>query len=623
MLFCLPLNAPAQILQLQSRPDSLHETNELTFGAEKLVTTYLFTGIASVEQEVLGGKFKLFDSYSGTSIKTIKSNFRDDELFQFLYEYPVSKNLFFTARQNWLYWNTKNIILNKYERINGLAGLKFRYYKNSSAEISAGIENIQQVGIKSFGSIISGKANLSDYNFNEFIVNYDLNGEYANLELNRVNANLDGRVSIIRFYDSSNSLGYNLKYKILNGDYYNPPSGNIAPELAFENRLEKRFGNDFNMNFSFTKYLITFFNASYNSGSVTREYKNIISDAAITKVRKLVNDNQFFLRGDLRFTLETFSQSLGMSWETGTEKNSFEKKTDLSSTEEQYLKSTEFYPDYEFGRTRLFAKTRWNISSNEIILFDYSVSLYQYDTPSNLNNDDKDEFSNLASFVYSKKFSDILKASLKGEILMNHLVYLKSASSSQNAWNRIIRLSPQINLETTGFSMEPQFEVLANYTDYYFVAPNQSPSNFTSLRQVSYKDSIFLNLGSQMSVQSRLIFRYSEKGILFWKEFAESPQNSNFEQFAKLLLFVNINSSILLGVGGRYYIIAQNKLNRKTGSSGLQDYNLRSYGPETYLRAQFPSGSEINFQGWYDFQLINNKEKLYVPNFLLQTSIKL
>ncbi len=614
----------SQIVQIPSTSDSLNESNEILIGAEKLVSTYLFTGRANIAQEFFGGKLRIFQSYRGSSIRSLKSNFRDDELFRFQYDYPVYKKLFVIARQNWLYsWDSKDIILNKYERFNGSGGLKLDYFNNSSAEFTIGADNTKQVGIKSTGTLFAGKANLSDFNLSEFIINSAVNGEYTKLDFNRINSNLDARASMIRTYDSTNTIGMNVRYKMLNGDYFNPPQGNISSDFSFENRYQKRLTSDLNLNFSFTNFLLANLMASYNIGTVSREYKNIIDSIPITKVRKLINENQLLLLGEVKFVFSSFSQNLGMSIETSSEKNTLEKKREITPTEEQYLKATEFYPDFSSARTRLFARTKWNISKKDIFLFDYSASLYQYDTPSKENDDDKDEFSTLATAVYSRKMSDILSASLRAEVILNHIVFLKAAKSSQNAWNRIIRFSPQFNVDAKGFSMQPQFEVLANYTDYDYSQISQTLRDYTSLRQIGYRDSIFVSLGDGFNLQSRIILRYSERGILFWKEFAESPQNSNFEQFSKLLLFVNMNNNILIGVGGRYYNISQGSLNRVGGNKGIPDYVLQSYGPEALVRVVFSSGSEINFQGWYDFQLINKKEKLDVPNFLIQTSIKM
>ncbi|MDP2362634.1 MAG: hypothetical protein Q8M94_02570, partial [Ignavibacteria bacterium] len=212
LLFCFLLfhQQPLfpQIVQVTSRSDSLNEFNEILIGAEKLVSTYLFTGRAKIAQELMGGKMRIFQSYRGSSIRTLKSNFRDDELFQFQYDYPIYKKLFVIARQNWIYsWDSKDIILNKYERFNASGGLKFDFMDNSSAEFSVGGDNTKQVGIKSTGTFFSVKSNLSDYNLSDFKFNSVVNGEYTKLDYNRINSNLDAKVSLSRIYDSTNTMG--------------------------------------------------------------------------------------------------------------------------------------------------------------------------------------------------------------------------------------------------------------------------------------------------------------------------------------------------------------------------------------------------------------------------------
>ena len=163
--------------------------------------------------------------------------------------------------------------------------------------------------------------------------------------------------------------------------------------------------------------------------------------------------------------------------------------------------------------------------------------------------------------------------------------------------------------------MKPSFEILANYTVYDFekIAPG---INSLSFRQVGYRDSIIVGLGKKYSLHSSILIRYYETGILYWNSFAETPQNSNFEQFVKLM-FVRKNSGIFsYGIGARYY-----KLSQKSLTYGISVYSGReidhiSIGPEVFVRARFSSGTECSIEGWYEFVDINNR-RVNIPNMFL------
>jgi hypothetical protein len=75
--------------------------------------------------------------------------------------------------------------------------------------------------------------------------------------------------------------------------------------------------------------------------------------------------------------------------------------------------------------------------------------------------------------------------------------------------------------------------VLANYTAYDYEDVKTQVKSF-SFRQMGYKDSIFIYLNKNLSLQFSNIYKYSERGILNWSSFSESPQNGITEIFINL-----------------------------------------------------------------------------------------
>ena len=116
---------------------------------------------------------------------------------------------------------------------------------------------------------------------------------------------------------------------------------------------------------------------------------------------------------------------------------------------------------------------------------------------------------------------------------MFHYVYLKSQRSSSNNWNRVLRFSPTILLQSNYLYYKPEFGINANYTTYDFENIVTGINSF-SFREVSYMDTIQIKLNSNYYIESKNEIRYSERGILYWNEFSEQPQRSNFESFVKL-----------------------------------------------------------------------------------------
>lgn len=621
-VFCLSAVVRSQVTVPGSANDTIHDKNFVFLGSEKLVSSISFSGIAAIEQKVFYGTLRLDQAYRGSTMKGLNGVFRDDNLMKIDYDLNIYKNLFAVLHGNWLYSSaSKQVALNKFERLSGLAGLRLYFLTDSYLEASAGAEKNVQVGERFRGAAFNARSALKDININDFILKADASGNYSALSEDRISSDFDGKASFERQYDSSNAMSISMKYRVLNGDYFNPPTQNAERRLSFENRLEQRVAGDALLDFSFNKELLTNIRFSFGSGTVERQYKNVIPDITQTKIIKQISDNQFFISGNLKYVSRSFFQSIGMSLNTRTEKNAIKKKEFILPNEEIDLQSLESYSDYNYSTTSLFAQSRLNASKKDVLTLDYSVSIFRYNTPAKTNYFDKDEFSTIAILAYNRKVSEILAARITADLNMSHTVNLMAQRSSENTWKRNIRLSPQIILKTPVFYMEPAFEVLANYMVYDFLNPSLGERSY-SQRLIGYSDSFYVKLPEYYSLQAKIISRYSERGILYWKEFAESVQNSNFEQFVKLLLFVNIKSDILMGFGGRLYNISQ-KMAENASGAGLPDYSLLSYGPELVLRYGFPGGTYVFLQGWYEFQNINNTDKRMFPNFTLQTNIKL
>jgi hypothetical protein len=319
---------------------------------------------------------------------------------------------------------------------------------------------------------------------------------------------------------------------------------------------------------------------------------------------------------------ENFMQQAGIYFNNRNEDNSVENKYGIYETEEQRLRRIENQRDVVSSRTRFISRSRWNMSRSDTLALDYSVSILRYDTPSDLNNSDRDEFNTIVGLRYGHRFSEHLSASLLAELQMLHMVYLKSEMSGNNNWNRILRLSPSVALETDIFSMHPSFEVLANYTIFDYRALKSGIKDL-SFRQIRYQDSIIVYLQKNLSLQSKINFRYYESGILYWKDFSEIPMNSNMEQLAKVFAVVRLSQNTEIGCGARYYRVRQESLSKQNAGISAAAVDILSIGPEAMISANITKNLKISISGWYEFQTLNKFEKKEIPNLFLQTFLSL
>jgi len=175
-----------------------------------------------------------------------------------------------------------------------------------------------------------------------------------------------------------------------------------------------------------------------------------------------------------------------------------------------------------------------------------------------------------------------------------------------NNWNKIYRLSPKVRYQNSILQINPQLEVLANYTIYDFESKS-SVTKSISLRNISYRDSIIIDLTSQIQNRIQIKYQLSERSLLNWHEFSEYPQVRLNEFFIKSLL-IRKYDYCEIGVGCNLFNYIQTKLQENT-----IDYDITSVSPEVLILYRWKDW-QLKFVGWYEFQYQNNNKINEIAN---------
>jgi hypothetical protein len=221
----------------------------------------------------------------------------------------------------------------------------------------------------------------------------------------------------------------------------------------------------------------------------------------------------------------------------------------------------------------------------------------------------------------------LLVGTILADVRLAHFVFIKSQRSAQNNQNRIFRLVPSLFFQSGPLTMRPQFEVLANYTSFDFEDLLGTAQSF-SLRQVAYRDSITILLNPSTMLESRMIFRYFERGEFRWREFSETPRDRNVEAFARVLCISSTNRIFLeyvqnarFGAGARMYILTQSPSG--AGFVRVNEFVNQAFAPEAVIDIDFRSQTMLRCNGWLEFQFDRTSLQRIVPNFLLSLSVQL
>lgn len=602
--------------------DSAVSPRTVRISAEKIANTYIFTGIADAEFILPVGIFSLKQNYRGAAIRSGNAAFRDDERLATEYSVPIRDTLFWlAARGFWLFSkDTRDIGLSSLSQANGLLGAKWRPAHNISAAVFAGIEKTEQLGQAATGRIIELNADFRHAEFGDFTGNFLFHSAYTNLSDGRTNSDIDFSAVAERQSDNGGTARFSVRYRRLGRDYFLPvATGALDVESRIETRAE--IAGDI-VQPAIDDILFAEAQIQFAGTIVDRRFFTPITGTPLTAVERGVSEFALNAAGALRLMLPALQIYGGASFSVRDEANAVIPVFDISPADETLLKQSEFQRDNSSMRTRLFGQAKWRISPHDELRFAAAAAIFRYDTPSELNYDDRDELLLNVSVEANRRFTNTLSAGAGISAQTLHTVFIKAQRSALNNQNQILKFFTKTELTTHTLEIRPQFEVLANYTVYDFQSIGGSRS--FSFRQMSLRDSVIVYLGRKLRAEARLFARYFLTGQLDWANFSETPLNINYEQFAKILIFTNPSPNISLGLGLRYYILSQQVAIADVFPGSYGSAAQQFYGPETIIDIRFNNGgSRLSLNGWYERQFVNKVLLRNLPNFFFTLRIPL
>ncbi len=613
-LLCLiGSQSSAQGLTNSQRPDSSAGLQGYSFGFNKVAGTFIFKGDAQLNQDVGNGHMLLSQFYRGSTIRSVAATFRDDEVFSMQYSYgnnAVLMPLFQTNIQ--VSRDSRSIGLSSLTRLNAALGLRSGSDSSMIIEAQLGAESNKLLGVEDKGIVTRLRAGVQNIDLDQYRLSSRLQSEIS-IFPRRTNGDVEASVYLAREFDARNALRLNLTYRTLNRDWYSQITLDTAAQNFIETRLEHRFVGSAQVLVGVTNDIQSEITTSLSDGSIARAFKDASVLAPSTLASRSLDELQFSINASTRYSTSSQQHVFSLGYFSRVEQNIAARHfASLGSAQLDTLQEQERIRDNTMGRTQIALRSYWNLSRSDTLLLDGAYSIMRYDTPSTQNNDDRDELSAALMLGLAHRFNSTLAVNLSAHVQLNHIVFLKASRSALNGWNRIIQLSPTASISTPLIRLNPQFEVLAQYTVYDFEGKAGVPSSF-SFRQISYRDSISIPLTQLVSVETKLYLRRFQRGQLFWSSFAELEQSRNYEQFIRVLIDYSPEHSLHIGVGARWYALSQENLL----TSSVNNTTLQSYGPECAIAYSLSPTLQLSLSGWYEFQYQNHLHSRDLPNMLL------
>lgn len=558
------------------------------------------------------GDFFISQKYFGNLIEGAEEKSgRDDENFRLIYSKNVNRFSSLFIEGNYILNSDSRVVgINKVQRLNGNLGINFFLPIVGNVVASLGYERNSQVQLNANGIRYRADWEPERVSFSEFNIQNSLNFEFLNLIDGRKNNDISITSNLLGIFHEKNAFRLFVNYKSMRRDFVVFPYFTIG---FFDTRWEWKFFPSLNILYNIWGNLFIHFSTDLTSYNVQRYYNKYDPTNQYSAVRKNLMEQTLTLNTELNYANEIFEPSFGLSYYSRNEENSLTQNFQVPEAVYAQMVQFEAQKNNYQSRFTLYGNLGYKFSKRDTIFFTTSISIFRYDTPSAINDDDRDELTSITKLSYSHSFNKSLSIKTNLDLLLNHLVFLKSSRSSLNNWNRILRLS--INPTYKGYFLQvnPNFEVLANYTVYDFESDNVGVQSYI-FRQFSYRDSIFISFSRSFYFFANIIYKLMERGTLYWKEFSMAKETSINEFFAKGLFFSKLSPSTEVGIGVRIYNIVQQSLGGF--KTGLQ-YDFYSLSPETEIKIFLSKDKTIILQGWYELKFWNYKIQSKISNVSL------
>lgn len=583
---------------------------------KQLNTYYLNTGF-DLFGSISRLEYKIKQNYRSTLIQSNQNSIRDEEYFFAVGKYrlnsnwkqgiAITSNIVSDNRQLGINEATINHIVTISE-LSFIRGLILTPY--------GGYSDNRQVNEIDTGPIygLEGKLNRLKS------VNFDINSL-----LRFENEDISPRKNTIRYLDLlvTNPFNPNVtnflaaKFDESRKDFYIFADSVVSEQFDITNNIESRTETAFFLQdrLSLTKFLDLFsldLSGRINFRTIDRDtrYKSTtiqspsIFDTQVDELGIVVESGLFYRTKSADFGInvnyyERDEKHLTKKFE-GIAENFYEQRSELEARKNNnsYRTSISFIGNYYLSR-----KDQLSLS-----LFH---SKLKYDTPSEQNDDDRDELLSIGRLRYSRYLSPFFQVFTNLEGTLSHLSYLFASRSANNNVNHVLRLSAGGYYNGAQFSSLNNFEVSANYTVYDFRDVTSSLRSI-SFRQFTATDSTNYRLTKNVSFIITSYLKLTSQGELDWGNFAERPLRYLQEIFADPKIGI-VSENSFFAIGLRYFSLNTFRYDK---TDKVPDSDFLSIGPLFEILI----GSKmlyLKLNTWYEFISDNTNVDRERLNFIL------
>ena len=604
---------------------SRYKSPSLLTSFEKQLQTYSLNQQFNYGKQISNLFLGINQTFNSTIIKSNGTSIRDNAFFSLLGEYNLSENFATGVKTNYsIYSDDKQLAINNSSIFNSSAYLKYFPEKQFSITPFAGISRNEQIGIIDLGPIYGAEALLSRYNFNEFTLNSELKFQNEDIAP-RKNTFRNIKFGINKSFEKSFSNHLLGLYSEQRKDFYFDTDSLTMEEFDIEKNIQSRTEKRYSIvdqlqilfpNSNFSLYL----DGSINWRTIDRNTRyTSLSNITLSSFDTKIDELKMNLNGIVRYTSSFLHSNFRINIAQREENHKAKPIPGSSDIIFEDRNIQEKRKNNNGTQITLSSENVFYFSHKDIFRFSLFHRKFIYDTPSELNNDDRDELLSMLSLEYQRILTPFFNIYLGLNGSLSKTVYIFKERSANNNTLRVLKFFTGGDLRFKYFSSKNSAEVLANYTVYDFedLTPNLKSFSF---RQLALRDSSTLKLFRTTYLKLLGHLKFSEQGDFKWDKFSNNPFRFLDERFAETII-EHQYGNFSYGFGLRYFALFT-YLYTEEGSKYMHSL-YSSSAPLISIKYFAANSLSLNIKGWYEFINRENNTSSELVNLFIRMDWKL
>jgi len=613
----------------QTRVDSLEylgrfvNVNLFNTRFDKQLNTFYLNSQFQLIKKIDDLTIRINENFGSTFIRNADKNTRDEQHLNINGKYSYSKNIFLgILGSSSVLSDNRSLGINESSVNYATLFSELRPIENLRVCPFAGYSNNRQIGLFDNGFVYGLEGLLDDLIISDLEINSKLRFRNEDI-LPRRNLIRYYMLSVSNNFDRSVSNNIKTSFSQSRKDFYFNADSITSAEFNINKNIQSRTETEYQIQdrLSYDQFLDVFsldLSGGINWRSIDRDTRyraaNLTSSSLYdTKIDEL----KLEVDAITKYSSKTFNATFRINYYERDEKNVAKRFDGMSENTFEQRSETEAQKNNNSTRATLSLSGNIKLSSNDNITFSLYQSKLKYDTPSLLNDDDRDELLSIIRLSFLTKLNPYFFAFIDAEGTYAHTVYLFASRSSNNNQNRIIKLKAGGDYSGSIIKSYNSLEVSANYTVYDFESITTNYQSY-SFRQFTTVDSTTIIINKKVSLFNYAYLKLSEIGDFKWNNFSARPTRYLQEIYFEPRFILNISSSFF-SAGLRLFLL--DTYNYEKQNRILQTEYL-SIGPIALIDLLLWKKVNMILRGYYEFISNTNYPDKEQANLTIQINWK-